>query len=407
MFKIPSGKQCQINRVDGLESSLYLTKVDALQIYPFKVCYLVMLVPPHFDFRAMLTADTEVEAIAAWKFSTPNNSGTNRKTTERPPTGTTQHQPLTKDKRTDHCVKPTRTPSVLPSSKKEIDQVPAYAALGTTPSPTPSSQHVNPYQNSPPLTDAVAGASVHDTVRPTAEGLSSRGEPKGAQRTCKVPEELLAPGDTRNDPPTVSPTIPWTNLPASHPAGSSEKPINMVVDQDHHGDNLRKIGEEDKEMLPSQSAHLSTPLKKLPTGEGEALSSQKTSLQEHKPACREGKGGFASKDTLSNEPSDPIVTPSSLPGVSSPLQDDNEKPDNSDPIKFTPPSQCHPPDTASKTPTGNDQSPEKQPLLPDDSFVVEIANDPPDIATPVKTKSPQVSSLHQGDAMPPIQAALK
>ena len=98
----------------------------------------------------MLTADTEVEAIAAWKFSTPNNSGTNKKTTERPPTGTTQHQPLTKDKRTDYCVKPTRTPSVLPSSKKEIDQVPAYAALGTTPSPTPSSQHVNPYQNSPP-----------------------------------------------------------------------------------------------------------------------------------------------------------------------------------------------------------------------------------------------------------------
>ena len=167
-----------------------------------------------------------------------------------------------------------------------------------------------------------------------------------------------------------------------------------------------KIGEEDKEMLPSQSAHLSTPLKKLPTGEGEALSSQKTSLQEHKPACREGKGGFASKDILSNEPSDPIVTPSSLPGVSSPFQDDNEKPDNSDPIKFTPPSRCHPPDTASKTPTGNDQSPEKQPLPPDDSFVVEIANDPPDIATPVKTKSPQVSSLHQGDAMPPIQAAL-
>ena len=61
-------------------------------------------------------------------------------------------------------------------------------------------------------------------------------------------------------PPTVSPTIPWTNLPASHPAGTSEQPIiNMVVDQDHHGDNIRKIGAEDKEMLPSQPAHLSTP----------------------------------------------------------------------------------------------------------------------------------------------------
>ena len=81
MFEIPSGKQCQINRVDGLESSLYRTKVDALQIYPFKACYLVMLVPLYFDFSAILTADTKVEAIAAWKFSTLNNSGTNRKTT--------------------------------------------------------------------------------------------------------------------------------------------------------------------------------------------------------------------------------------------------------------------------------------------------------------------------------------
>ena len=378
MFEIPSGKQCQINRIDGLESSLYLFKVDALQIYPFKVCYLVMLVPPHFDFSPMLTADTKVEAFAAWKFSTLNNSGTNRKTTAVPPTSSTQHQPLTKDKRTDHCVKPPRTPSVLPSSKKEIGQLPAYAALGTTPPPTPPSQHVNPYQNSPPLTDAVAGASVHDTVKPTAERLSSRGEPKGAQHACKVPEGHLAPGDARNDPPTVSPTIPWTNLPASHPAGTSGQPtINMVVDQDHHGDNIRKIGEEDREMLPSQPAHLSTPLKKLPTCEGEALSSQKTSLQEHKPAFREEKGGFASKDMLANEPSDPTITPSSLPGVSSPLQDDNEKPDHSDPIELTPPSQCHSPDTASRAPIANDQSPEKQPLLPDDSFVVEIAKDPP------------------------------
>ena len=118
MFEIPSGKQCQINRVDGLETSLYLTKVDALQIYPFKACYLVMLVPPHLDFSAMLTADTKVEAIAAWKFSTFNNSGTNRKTTTVPSTNSTQHQSPTKDKRTDHGAQPPRTPSVPPSSKK-------------------------------------------------------------------------------------------------------------------------------------------------------------------------------------------------------------------------------------------------------------------------------------------------
>ena len=49
----------------------------------------------------------------------------------------------------------------------------------------------------------------------------------------------------------------------------------------------------------------------------------------------------------------------------------------------------------------------KQSLLPDDSVVVEIGTDPPGIATPTKTKSSQASSLHQGEALPPIQAALK
>ena len=299
MFEIPTGRQCQINRVDGLESSLYLTKVDALQIYPFKACYLVMLVPPHFDFSAMLTADTKVEAIAAWKFSTFDNSGTNGKTTAVPSTSSTQHQLLTKDKRTDQGAKLPRTPPVPPSSKKEIDQLLAYAALGTTPPPTPPSQQVNPYQNSPPLTDAVAGASVHDTANPNAERSSSQGDLKGAQRACKVPEGQLTPSDARTDPPTVSPTIPWTNLPASHPADTSEQPItDMVVDQDLHGNNIRKTEEEDKEMLPPQPALLSTPIKKPPTCEGEALSSQKTSLQELKSTCGEVKGDFASKNSV-------------------------------------------------------------------------------------------------------------
>ena len=133
MFEIPTGRQCQINRVDGLESSLYLTKVDALQIYPFKACYLVMLVPPYFDFSAMITADTKVEAIAAWKFNTFDNSGTNRKTTAVLSPNSTQNQPVTKDRLTDHGAKLPRTPSTPPGSKKEIDQFPAYAAVGTTP----------------------------------------------------------------------------------------------------------------------------------------------------------------------------------------------------------------------------------------------------------------------------------
>ena len=85
MFEIPSGKQCQINRVDGLESSLYLTKVDALQIYPFKAWYLVMLVPSHFDFSAMLTADTKVEATGEAQNSEANPRSSKRYQKQDPP----------------------------------------------------------------------------------------------------------------------------------------------------------------------------------------------------------------------------------------------------------------------------------------------------------------------------------
>ena len=181
----------------------------------------------------------------------------------------------------------------------------------------------------------------------------------------------------------------------------------MVVDQDHHRNDLRKVEEEDKEMLPPQPALLSTPLKKPPTCEREALSSRKTSLPETKPAGGEVKGGIASKVRLSNELSDPVITPSSPPGVSLPSQTDNAKQESSDPIVHTLPSQSQPLDAASEAPIGNVTVPEEQSLLPDDAVVVEVGKDPPGIATPTKTKPSQASSSHQGDAVPLIQAALQ
>ena len=130
-------------------------------------------------------------------------------------------------------------------------------------------------------------------MKSNAERLSSQGELKGAQRTCKVPEGHLAPGDARTDPPTVSPTIPWTNLPASHPAGTSEQPItDMVVDQDHHGDNIRKIEEEDKEMLPPQPAHLSTPSKNLLHVKEKLLAVRKLAYKSTNLLVEKGKVGL-------------------------------------------------------------------------------------------------------------------
>ena len=67
--------------------------------------------------------------------------------------------------------------------------------------------------------------------RPIAERSGSQGELNGAQRAGNVPEGQLTHGDARTDPPTVSPTIPWTNLPASHPTDTGEQQITeMVVD---------------------------------------------------------------------------------------------------------------------------------------------------------------------------------
>ena len=48
-FHLASGRHIQLNRVEGKDSSPYLTKVDALQILPFTSCQLVILVPPYIE----------------------------------------------------------------------------------------------------------------------------------------------------------------------------------------------------------------------------------------------------------------------------------------------------------------------------------------------------------------------
>ena len=101
-FGILSGKQCQINRVEGLESALYLTKVDALQIYPFKACYLMLLVPPNIDYRALLTSNTKLVVSAAWKFGPHDQVHTRKNSSCVPPPRPSQHERPTDDKLTEH-----------------------------------------------------------------------------------------------------------------------------------------------------------------------------------------------------------------------------------------------------------------------------------------------------------------
>ena len=77
LLQLPSGKQCQINRVEGTEGAPYLTKVDALHIYPFKDCQLMLIVPPLIDYRALLTSTTRLVVSKVWSYEPSNNTNVN------------------------------------------------------------------------------------------------------------------------------------------------------------------------------------------------------------------------------------------------------------------------------------------------------------------------------------------
>jgi hypothetical protein len=68
LFQLSSGRQCQINRIEGTEGAPYLTKVDALTIYPFKDCQLMLLVPPLIDYRALLTSKDRLVVSRVWRY---------------------------------------------------------------------------------------------------------------------------------------------------------------------------------------------------------------------------------------------------------------------------------------------------------------------------------------------------
>ena len=77
LLQLPSGKQCQINRVEGAEEAPYLTKVDALHIYPFKDCQLMLFVPPLIDHRTLLTSTARLVVAKIWSYEPISNTKVN------------------------------------------------------------------------------------------------------------------------------------------------------------------------------------------------------------------------------------------------------------------------------------------------------------------------------------------
>ena len=102
LLQLPSGRQCQINRIVGTEGAPYLTKVDALHIYPFKDCQLMLIVPPLLDYRALLTSTSRLVVSKVWSYE-PSNE-TNLKSTLIDPITpqasyqASQQRPTTKDR---------------------------------------------------------------------------------------------------------------------------------------------------------------------------------------------------------------------------------------------------------------------------------------------------------------------
>ena len=66
LLQLPSGRQCQINRIEGSEGAPYLTKVDALHIYPFNDCQLMLIVPPLIDYRTLLISNSGLVVSRVW-----------------------------------------------------------------------------------------------------------------------------------------------------------------------------------------------------------------------------------------------------------------------------------------------------------------------------------------------------
>ena len=102
LLQLPSGKQCQINRVEGTEEAPYLTKVDALHIYPFKDCQLMLIVPPLLDHRALLTSTTRLVVSKVWSYEPSNNTKLNstpiHPITPQASCAASQQRPTTKDR---------------------------------------------------------------------------------------------------------------------------------------------------------------------------------------------------------------------------------------------------------------------------------------------------------------------
>ena len=367
-FQLPSGRQCQINRIEGTEDSSYLTKVDALHIYPFKDCQLVVSVPPYIDYRTLLVTEAKLVVTTVWIFEPFTKS--NVKST-RPEISLPKVAPSKSPGKSPAKDKPSATygdqakPSCHQKDVSEASlQVPAYTSVAAALPPTPLSHSIQPHQSNP---SPCSVASVTESQIPPGQTLRPPPSQEGIRDTNKAASEnrdKLKQSRIPKVAPTVSPTVTWTNPPGSQTLPQMERLTgNMAVDLEgiEGIEENGMVGNEDCEMPPVAPHGCVTPDSKGIHHGRNADSSQKDPLPARKSNesqqitpinsgksrkslslhqdSEKGEVNRPGPNTFLSPLSDPISPFSSLPGNTTPKSERAIKHIDSDPITVTPPSQ--------------------------------------------------------------------
>ena len=391
MLELPSGRKCQVNRIEGAQDSLYLTKVDALQIYSFKASYIVILVPPFIDFKALLSLDNKAEVLVAWKFRDYCTTNPVRSQSGKLPNAQRTPQPSQKD--------PTKNPKSDANSKTDtvagLSQYSPERAvrLGVqreTPN-TPLSQQVNPYQNSLPTPDHTNDAQLNGQQEHFSIDCTGNKEKDDEQLRPTLQEYPLQKGDYQSSP-TVSPTAPWTQLPTSQPLKSKAKRADQKTDVP---------------TAPPQSPHVSTPPKKIAQAQDHLRSSQKECPKDL-ATTRIEKDKETDKAVITAlQSSDPILTPTSPQLDNDTSQGVQNNTISEDPIEHTPPNKPNGTGNQSNRPAKEHSPTYSLDRAHHSGVVIKLTNDSQD-EPPQQAKLLMPSTSVKGNSRgSPIQDALQ
>ena len=308
LLQLPSGKQCQINRVEGAEEAPYLTKVDALHIYPFKDCQLMLFVPPLIDHRTLLTSTARLVVAKIWSYEPISNTKVNstpiNPATPQASGAALPKKPTTKDRtpqiQGEEIIK---NPMPVEGCKDALQSLP-YAPPDVASPPSPLPHDIHPYQDNPYLSSGSTNSERRDVPSCNKNLPPSQANGNLVTQAGKKPGNHPSQCGAPNTNRSISPTMTWTNLPVSQPPQQSGMPNSgMAVDSiaDPSNDN-----NEDSEMLPCKPDPPSTPECKGTHASLNSISGQKDPLPTRKTSREKQMAGSPDKVNPGAEASPPV-----------------------------------------------------------------------------------------------------